>query len=276
MVDQTPMSTETTDMGQHAPPLYEHHQLDQLYADVIQSGIMTPHPQSGMNTPFYSQSRAGSSENLASMVNGGPVNSSGAVPPAALSSRLQNLNNVSRNNSFHRLNYPGSGGTTPHEHTHHNSESYFDGHIHSNQPSGHNSMPLSRRTSNEGEVDTPYASGSHTPEHIDYSELGDLTKVPSYRTALKTPVSGMSYTEALPNYETAVSAPPSPNRGINTSTTPGGLENGPNMNGSTGHQMASIGFTPIHAPPPAHMPTHIGDGDERRRLHVLQTRGRAQ
>ncbi len=274
MVDQTPMSTETTDMGQHAPPLYEHHQLDQLYADVIQSGIMTPHPQSGMNTPFYSQSRAGSSDNLASL-DDDTVDSSGAVPPAALSSRLQNLGNVSRNNSFHRLNYPGSGGTTPHGHAQHNSESFFDARNHSNQPSGHNSLPLSRRTSEE-EGGPPYASGSHTPEHIDYSELGDLTKVPSYRTALKTPVRGMSYTEALPNYETAVSAPPSPARAVSNPPTPGGLNTEPSVNGLTGHQMASFGFTPIHTPPPAHMPTHIGDGEERRRLHALQTRGGAQ
>src|ERR1019366_6396703 len=101
LVDLTPLSTQTTDIIQHAPPLYGEHVLDQLYADVDQSGMMTPAPQSGMNTPFYNQSRAGSSENLAALA--GEPHSSGAVTPAALSSRLQNLNMGSRNNSFRRL-----------------------------------------------------------------------------------------------------------------------------------------------------------------------------
>jgi hypothetical protein len=272
LVDQTPMNTESVDIGEHAPPLYEHHQLDQLYADVIQSGIMTPHPQSGMNTPFYAQSRAGSHENLASL-NGGGVNSNGAVPPAALSTRLQNLNNgVARANSYHALNHQsGSGSTTPH-HYHHQSESgYFDARNHSGEVSGNSSMPLSRRTSEEDNNRTSnLVSGNQTPEHIDFSDLGDLTKVPSYRTAVKTPLRSLSYTEALPNYETAVSAPPSPTRGV---TTPG--INAETIRGFSGHQMSSLGFTPIHPPPPVHMPANIGDGDERRRLHVLQTRGRA-
>merc|ERR1712093_587968 len=107
LVDQTPMSTQSTDMTQHAPPLYGQHVLDQLYADMNNTGIMTPAPQSGMNTPFHGLSRAGSHENLASL--NGVANQNGAVPPAALQSRLQNLdlNGMSRNSSFRRLN--GSG-----------------------------------------------------------------------------------------------------------------------------------------------------------------------
>lgn len=128
-------------------------------------------------------------------------------------------------------------------------------------------------------------SGQHTPEHIDYTELGDLTKVPSYRTAVKTPARGMSYSDALPNYETAVSAPPSPVRTFSSPTTPGSGDEG-HVNGGgdrrsvhlngIGNPLASMGFTPIHAPAPAHiMPPHAGEGDERRRLHILQNRGRA-
>jgi hypothetical protein len=272
LVDQTPLSIQSVDMTQHAPPLYGEHVLDQLYAGVDQAGIMTPAPQSGMNTPFYSQSRAGSSENLASMdVDSHP---NGAVPPAALSSRLQNLNTGSRNNSFRRLpHHAASGANTPHHQNHNeNDTGYFD----QNNHSGQNSNPLSRRVSeeeNQGGVSN-MTSGQHTPEHIDYSDLGDLTKVPSYRTAVKAPIRGMSYNDVLPNYDAAISAPPSPVRTFSGPTTTGPDNSTNGINART-NGVASLGFTPIHPPPPAHMPTHIGDGDERRRLHVLQNRGRA-
>jgi hypothetical protein len=267
LVDQTPLSTQTTDVAHHAPPLYGEHILDQLYADVDQSGMMTPAPQSGMNTPFYNQSRAGSHENLASLNEA--AHPTGAVPPAALSSRLQNLNATSRSNSFRRV-HPSSGANTPHPVAHTDSEpGYFDHHH-----SAPNSNPLSRRTSEENNHgQSNLTSGQHTPEHIDYSELGDLTKVPSYRTAVKTPARGMSYSDALPNYEAAISAPPSPVRTFSSPTTPG--SDTETLNGNR-NPLATVGFTPIHPPAPAHiMPPHVGEGDERRRLHILQTRGRA-
>lgn len=212
LVDQTPMSTQSTDIVQHAPPLYGEHILDQLYADVDQSGMMTPAPQSGMNTPFYNHSRSGSAENLAAPTSA--PHPDGAVPPAALSSRLQNLNLGSRNNSFRRLHHAGeSEGHTPHTQPHIDGETgYFD-------QSGLNSNPLSRRTSEEehGGVSN-LTSGQHSPEHIDFSDLGDLTKVPSYRTAVQTPIRTVSYNDALPNYEAAVSArkPPISRRSLST------------------------------------------------------------
>jgi hypothetical protein len=263
LVDQTPLSTQSTDIVQHAPPLYGEHVLDQLYADVDQSGMMTPAPQSGMNTPFYNHSGTGSAENLAVLTSG--PHPAGAVPPAALSSRLQNLNLGSRNNSFRRLHRGESEENTPYSQPHNDGEpGYFD-------HSASHSNPLSRRTSEEerGGVSN-MTSGRHSPEHIDFSELGDLTKVPSYQTAVKTPVRGMSYNDALPNYEAAVSAPPSPTRTFSGPITPG-TENGESMNGLRRNPLSTMGFTPIHPPPPAHM----GDGDERRRLHILQNRGRA-
>ncbi|KAF8864710.1 hypothetical protein BDZ45DRAFT_736833 [Acephala macrosclerotiorum] len=268
LVDQTPLSTQTMDVVQHAPPLYGEHILDQLYADVDQSGMMTPAPQSGMNTPFYNQSRAGSHENLASLNEA--AHPTGAVPPAALSSRLQNLNATSRSHSFRRM-HPSSGANTPHSMPHTDSEpGYFDHHH-----SAPNSNPLSRRTSEEGNHgQSNMTSGQHTPEHIDFSELGDLTKVPSYRTAVKTPARGMSYSDALPNYEAAISAPPSPVGTFSSPTTPG--SDTETLNGNSRNPVATMGFTPIHPPAPAHiMPPHVGEGDERRRLHILQTRGRA-
>jgi len=275
LIDQTPMSTESTDIVQHAPPLYGQHILDQLYADMDQTGLMTPAPQSGMNTPFYSQSRHGSSENLAAF--DGAVHPAGAVPPAALSSRLQNLNAVSRNSGFVGR-YPGngSGSNTPH----HQSRDSEAGHTRTNGNSGHQSNPLSRRTSEEEEHHmgvSNMTSGQHTPEHIDFSDLGDLTKVPSYATAVKTPVRGMSYSDALPNYDTATSAPPSPQRGfVNPYFAGAETTNGPSPSRERGNPMASLGFTPIHPTTPLHPPAavHTGDTDEARRLHIIQNRDR--
>ena len=279
LVDQTPMSTQSTDIVQHAPPLYGEHLLDQLYADMDQTGLMTPALQSGMNTPFYNQSRYGSSENLSSSLDGA-AHPDGAVPPAALSSRLQNLNSMSRNSSFVGR-YPGnnSGGNTPHHHSRDSEAS----HTPTNGISGHQSNPLSRRTSQEEDhpaVVSNMVSGQHTPEHIDFSDLGDLSKVPSYATAVKTPVRGMSYSDALPNYNAATSAPPSPQR---TLTNPYfvGAELMMTSGASTPHRergnpMASLGFTPIHPVTPLHLPAaaHTGDTDEERRLHILQHRDR--
>ena len=265
-MDQTPMSTQSTDIVQHAPPLYGEHILDQLYADMDQTGLMTPAPQSGMNTPFYSQSRTGSSENLASLDDASHPN--GAVPPAALSSRLQNLNAGSRNSSFLRRNQgTESGGNTPHSAPGHDS-GYFE-----NNHSGQHSNPLSRRVSEEEDHQdvSNVASGRHSPEHIDFSELGDLTKVPSYTTAVKTPVRGVNYNDSsLPNYDAAISAPPSPNRNFSTPGISRSANSGNNGLGT--NAVSSMGFTPIQPPPAAHV---SGDDDERRRLHFLRNRERA-
>jgi hypothetical protein len=262
LVDQTPLSTQSFDIQSHAPPLYGEHVLDQLYADMDQSGLMTPAPQSGMNTPYNALSRTGSSENLASLGNSATT-PNGAVPPAALSSRLQNLNSGSRNNSFLRRHVgSGSGGNTPHSAPHNDEGGYFDNHNSSNS-----SNPLSRRTSEEEDHHpSNMTSGQHTPEHVDYSDPGYteiLSKVPSYSTAVKAPLRGMSYTEAgaLPNYETATSTPPSPER---TFSSPAAT---PADTGHRRNQLSNLGFTPIGAPPPV----HLGDGDERRRLHWLQS-----
>ncbi|KAM3079576.1 hypothetical protein ACMFMG_005991 [Clarireedia jacksonii] len=278
LVDQTPTTPQNSAEVSHAPPLYGEHVLDQLYADFDQSGLMTPAPQSGMNTPFYAQSRAGSSENLASLNN--TAHPAGAVPPAALSSRLQNLNtnlhSGSRNSSFlRRFGGSGSGSNTPHPHDDHHGGGYFDtNHSHSASSTTARSNPLSRRNSDDGEhhhTDTTVSSGHHTPEHLDVADLGNLSRVPSYSTAVKTPVRGMSYSEALPNYEAAVSAPPSPiltsNSGPNTPHNEH-PEHGPHF--LRRNPFSSLGFTPLHPPAPA----HLGEGDERRRLHLLQHRDR--
>jgi hypothetical protein len=301
LVDMTPSNTQSIDIQTHAPPLYGMHILDQLYADMDQAGLMTPAPQSGMNTPFHGLSRQGSSEDIAGAAQSVPSSSyhstdPSGVPPAALSSRLHNLNmsSSSRNSSFLRRHHlSSSGGNTPHYLPNEADAGYFD----STSPS--HSTPLSRRTSEEEddglaishrgngnaneEVPSNLASGQHTPEHIDYSDMGDLSKVPSYQTAVKAPIRGINYSDALPNYDAAISTPPSPERAF--STPVGGPstplrnvsgnshagENDDRFGGSPARNpLASIGFTPISA-----SQAYGGDNDERRRLHLLQHRDRA-
>lgn len=258
LLDQTPLSTESTDIGHHAPPLYGEHILDQLYADMDQSGLMTPAPQSGMNTPFYSQSmsRAGSHENLAGL--GQESHPTGAVPPSLLSSRLQSLNANSRNSSSRRLH--GSGSNTPYAIPEGETPGYFD---HANH-SGNNSNVLSRRTSEEEHHTSNGASGYHTPEHQDYSAL---SKVPSYSTAIRSPARGISYNNALPDYNAATSAPPSPVQRYSYPTTPAEAHFTAALGSST-NPLSTLGFTPLHSPP---APNH-GDVDEHRRLHMLRNR----
>lgn len=112
VVNQLPSGTDPTDIASHAPPLYGQHILDQLYDEFDPAGIMTPAPQSGMNTPFHALSRRGSHEDL-SAANNAPNNGAGAVPPATLTSILQNLNDDPRQSIMRRRTTPNSGGNTP-------------------------------------------------------------------------------------------------------------------------------------------------------------------
>ncbi|KIN01286.1 hypothetical protein OIDMADRAFT_123732 [Oidiodendron maius Zn] len=249
LVDQTPHSTQSVDIASHAPPLYGEHILDQLYAGMDQPGLITPAPQSGMNTPFYNHSQTGSSENLASINQ--PIDLNGVITPAALSSRLQNLDITSRNSSFTRMQQAlHSGGNTPHPEA---------GSSNSPHPAAHGNV-LSRRTSEEEEHNSGVSnltSGQHTPEHIDYSELGDLSKVPSYSTAVRAPIPSTTSPAALPDYEAAVSAPASPNLNLESPVSP------------------DIGnYSDRSRRPPSGL--HVTDIEETRRLHLLQRRDGAR
>ncbi|RYP43335.1 hypothetical protein DL770_011727 [Monosporascus sp. CRB-9-2] len=254
-----------------APPGYGQHVLDQLYEDVDPSGIMTPsNIQSGLNSPFYSQSRAGSSENLAVMAQ------HGAVPPAALSSRLQNvsLNQSSRNSSF--LSSGSRSETTTPFHYHHDDEHPADW----SQP---HSTELSRRTSEE-DHSHPHSHNTTPPEpeHSEHLDMAQLSKVPSYTTATRTPLPrtpSYSGTIPLPDYQTAISAPGSPTQvvfsdpmstiseagsdGPHTGIHENGLSRGASP--SRGNRAESMGFHFLpHAP--------LGDAQAERRIRIMQSR----
>lgn len=161
-----------------APPSYSDHQLDALYDDDM-TGFQTPGGVSGVNSPFYVHSRAGSNENLADLGDDG-----GAVPPADLSSRLMNVSDdpTERNTAFNST--IGSARNIRSEPT---------------------STNLTRH--NSGEDDSP-SSGRDSPEHIDDPEMTPTSRVPSYSTAVRTRVPGER--APLPDYQTALTAPRTP------------------------------------------------------------------
>ncbi|TDZ17021.1 putative HECT-type ubiquitin ligase-interacting protein creD [Colletotrichum orbiculare MAFF 240422] len=257
LVDNAPGNASATDaqVTRIAPPGYGEHVLDQLYEDISMSGFQTPAVQSGFNSPFYAQSRAGSSENLAQLAF---ANGHG-VAPAALTSRLQSvsLDPSQRNTSFNSLNAITEDITGP-----------------TSAPTGQSSLThsaaLTRHNSSE-EHSNSHTSGRNSPEHLD---LSDLSRVPSYSTALKTPARARGQAgESLPDYFSAMSAPNTPpasevpvtdplsmipenDAGRSEPTSPGGSHR-------TWHRPASM----------THLLSAVSGSDDRR-LHLLQGRER--
>ncbi|KAL2018274.1 hypothetical protein VTK56DRAFT_1028 [Thermocarpiscus australiensis] len=271
LVRQLPNAPSPTDAVPAAPPSYSEHVLDQLYEDIDPSDLRTPiGGRSGVSSPLHAHSRVGSSENLAAMFH------STAVSPAVLSSRLQSMSLEQRNrNSSWNSGLSAAAGSRPASPPH-----TGDGSQHSPPMS----VPLTRHNSGN------QSPGVDTPEHVDFPEISELCKVPSYQTAVKTPVRPLDYSDglSLPDYQTAMSAPASPRLTADVSqadpldTIAEGLQEDPEIprdassHGNASRQppatlhrrQASFPFAFPHV---FHMQ---GEGDERRRLHLLQTRER--
>ncbi|KAK2596668.1 hypothetical protein QQS21_006243 [Conoideocrella luteorostrata] len=184
----------TNESAAIAPPGYGEHVLDQLYEDVDVSGFQTPAIQSGVSSPFYAQSRSGSAENLASLGHAAPI------APAALSSRLADvsLDPSHRNRSYTSMHsHPPSGRVSP-----------TSGHHGSAPRSEPPSTSLTRSNSEEDN------SARNSTEHVDLdpSEFAELNRVPSYATAVRTPVPSRAQPAAglVPDYFTALHAPRTP------------------------------------------------------------------
>lgn len=240
VVDGGPDGTTLMDIASHAPPVYGEHVLDQLYADMEMPGLVTPLAHSAAVTPF-NLSRAGSYDNLQQMTSGARTIDGiarHAVLPDVLEDRLQNLNSSHRNTSFRmRGTSSGSGVITPHRISEDEPTtssppqrlySSYGGRRSSTgttQPGGpsserrvpsfHQASNPSRNASHDEENSTSHdvadlRSTPATPEHIDYAmELGALSRVPSYQTAVKTPAR-VSEAGMLPDYTQAMSRPASP------------------------------------------------------------------
>ncbi|KAH7040318.1 uncharacterized protein B0I36DRAFT_379315 [Microdochium trichocladiopsis] len=261
-------TNDSSDPARLAPPGYGQHVLDQLYEDVDPNGIITPPAlQSGFSSPMYAMSRAGSHENLAML---GQI---GAVAPAALSSRLQqhalNESNDNRRSGHFNSSRARSGATTPHDMP-------IDG-----EPSQSPSTELSRRTSEE---EHPQASGINTPlepEHNEFLSMAELSKVPSYSTATRTPLPRTpSYVGSLglPDYMTAMSAPSTPAPVVISDPMAAIAETTGPVSGSP------IDIAPVSRSPTAHSRASSmgfnfiaqagspGDAHSDRRVRILQNR----
>lgn len=224
LVDQTPQAGRAAvenDMHHSAPPLYGEHQFDQLYGDqqfeAVYSGYRTPGAALSNGGTPSSLSRNISSENLASLagVADGHVDST-HVSASALQHRLLDLRRSDRVvPSIARDDYdqPAHGslsrrGSIPHangDYHHGIDEADGSGHHSRGTVSGRNSVPesntVSRRTSNENHTDT---SGTATP-FFQTDHFEDLAKVPSYSTAIRTPIPRSNNSGVdLPSYGSCV------------------------------------------------------------------------
>lgn len=259
LVRQLPNAT-CREVGSIAPPSYNEHMLDQLYDGIDLVGLQTPiGGRSGVTSPLGGHSRVGSAENLAAMA-------SGAISPSVLLSRLQNVSLEQRqrdSSSNQNLSVPGaeSRATSP-------------------APA---SVPLTRQNSS-GE-----SPECDTPEHVDFPEISELSKVPSYGTAVKTPVRPLSYSEglALPDYETAVSAPASPQLSSNEAAPPPAVDSLDTVTEVAEEELAATPRTFSHPPPRRHRPgtfhrrqfsspfqfphvfSMLGEADGRHQLQIL-------
>lgn len=311
------LSTSPVDMATLAtiaPPGYGEHILDQLYDEMDVHNLQTPAPMSAVHSPLYGLSRAGSSENLASMAASIPV------PPAALTSRLQDVSSreatIRRNrSSTHVTTPPISGVSTPYSPIH--GHLYYQ-HMQQQQNQQLQQAPasadsnsgtdsLSRRNSGES-----HHTEHSDPEHVDFSDMSELCKVPSYGTAMKnTRVAAIAIGDSarqLPDYRTAaasgslsLSSSPTSRPSMMPSITSSSLVNEPlsliaespqdaaadadtvglrPRNHSYHSETSLVGFRRRHqmsgstTPSSSRQNTQGGDSDERSWLHLRQSRNR--
>ncbi|KAG5929925.1 hypothetical protein E4U42_003986 [Claviceps africana] len=198
MINQTQNgAAPTSETAAIAPPGYGEHVLDQLYEDVDITGFQTPAMQSGVSSPFYAQSRSGSTENLALLGH------SALIAPAALSSRLADvsLDPSRRNRSYASMPSQSPSGRL--------SPTWIP---YGSYGSGSRSEPPSTSLTRTNSLEDH--SERHSTEHVDVdsAELAELNRVPSYATAVRTPARfGAQPTAGLvPDYQTALSAPRTP------------------------------------------------------------------
>ncbi|TID20906.1 NADH-ubiquinone oxidoreductase 30kDa subunit [Venturia nashicola] len=214
--------SETNESGQiEVPPTYERHRLDQLYDDIDPRNFM-----SGHNTPFYAMSRSTSHENLNGLFNSATAantaaNQRGSIhDPRDLQSRLAQLQDrESHSNIDEDFAHPSPRVIiqTPPPQT--------------SLPSRHSALSfraLLRQSSVRSGVRSPTDSGyfpalpAHPQVHPPLPEASSstpttpydmeaLVRIPSYNTAVRTPVVTPPATgDGLPTYDIAMSTPNSP------------------------------------------------------------------
>ena len=191
LVDQTPVAGRIAaedQLNATAPPLYGEHHFDQLYSDVDNTGYWTPGAAlSTSSTPLGPHSRSVSNENLVNL--GGVAN--GNVSATALQHRLNNLPISSPRHS------PNAQDSEyfPHSRNHDASSNH--------SASDPTSAEMSRRSSADAQVSSGAHTGANTPVPY-FNEYEDISRIPSYSTAVKAPFRSPQSTN-LPSYDDATS-----------------------------------------------------------------------
>nr|POE75488.1 hect-type ubiquitin ligase-interacting protein cred [Quercus suber] len=255
-------SAETTML---APPEYGRHQLDQIYSDIDPAGYMSTAGSTSV-TPagFLAQSRRGSQDNVGFLNGPGrtdgdgllasSVSDHGSATPLALHLRLADLQqrgqaSLIRASGITFAAGSSSGGASPAPGVAETSSyspvmaaaagSYSTPvtnpsphHLHQSS-SANSSIPTSGRNS-----DDDHASALQAPDY----NLSDLSRVPSYNAAVRTPGAVTPFVDGPPTYVQAISRPPSPRPNI----LPLRSNNNSNALGSTGSDLS----LPPPLPPP--------------------------
>lgn len=225
VIDQTGQAAlrATESLAQQAPPLYEEHRFDQLYSELDPNGYMTPRNESVPGTPSGAHSRNLSAENVASMNELTDPNVSYNV----LHSRLSDLHvrNRRRDVDAEQPDSAADADVSSRPRSGLGNEL-----LNSRQDSQLTSPAFSRRTS-----DDHIASGAATPGP-QFDEVEDLSRVPSYTTAVRSVP--RTTNNNLPDYRTAtagdlaVQSPPRTPRRVH-------------LRGENSRRPVSIGGTPI-------------------------------
>ncbi|KAL8947436.1 MAG: hypothetical protein Q9222_006282 [Ikaeria aurantiellina] len=176
---QSLQGTEANAFAVGAPPLYGEHRLDILYDGLDPAAYLTPAGGlSAIGTPFNSQSRRGSADNLASLDAATPV----GVPPTALQNRLHILDdsrNIHDASACTPLPSSNDEGLLIVSQRHQAGDS-SPGAINDTEGQQAPAGIWDRRLSDDGSEN----SGTG-PQHFEYSQEA-MCKVPSYSTALRS------------------------------------------------------------------------------------------
>ncbi|KAF2239584.1 hypothetical protein EV356DRAFT_528167 [Viridothelium virens] len=263
-----------------APPEYGAHRLDQLYNDIDPSGYRTPHPGamsgSGGNTPPLGRSRSDSTENVTSLMHpiddntdGGNHGSGGGVSASAIHSRLSNLQEQ------------GSvrwARSQTHHFSPHTPAALGPGADYFTQSGGRNS----RHSPSPSQTVSPRPSDENANETGDSTDpmMSNLSRVPSYNTAVHTPRPENPVDTSLPTYEVATSRPPTPDlQRPGQAHFRGGHGSGSNLQEMTlvnDESEINAGVTSRtnlpdnRVPPPAHHQPGTDGDDEEARLRLLR------
>lgn len=239
--------SETNEHGQvEVPPSYERHQLDQLYDDIDPRNFI-----SGQNTPFYAMSRSTSRENLNGLFNSTTVQNTAANLGGGAGARdLQDLQS-----RLAQLQDRESHWNIDEDFAHPSPRVSIQSPPQTIIPSRHSA--LSFRALHQQTLQSPTNNG-YFPVHAATTTNGTnsssnstydmeaLARIPSYNTAMRTPVVTPPATRAgLPTYDIAISTPNSPepsppNRATMQPPPRAHVRTGSNSSGSDGSSIRTL------------------------------------